>query len=133
MWAWTLLGQAVPGRRDPFQRPEVIWGTVGLMAVLLVGAFCVWVVDRWRKKTLARPDAKEELTDFRAMYERGEITEAEYFRLRDRVAERVKQSPTPTTQQTGTTPNPAGPGGTPPPAPPPPPPGPDGDWPGASV
>ena len=139
MWAWTLLAQAAPKKGDPLREPEVIWGTIGLMVALLVGAFFVWLVDRWRKKPTVTSDAKEELTDFRAMYERGEITEDEYVRLRERVSERVKQTPpTPRPNATADTkPAAAGPTESAPAVPPPPPPPPagggGGEWPGASV
>jgi hypothetical protein len=130
MWAWTLLAQAAPKKGDPFREPEVIWGTIGLMVALLVGAFFVWLVDRWRKKAVVRPDAREELTDFRAMYENGEITEEEYVRLRERVSERVKYTP----PAAGDT-RPAATGTTDsaPPLPPPSPPAAGGDQPGASI
>jgi hypothetical protein len=109
-----LLAQARPTKRDPFREPEVIWGTVGLMVTLLVGAYVIWVVDRWRKKSTVTTDAKEELTDFRAMYERGEITQEEYSRLRLKVSDRVK-SPAQAASDAGTQGNDPGP----PPAPPP--------------
>jgi hypothetical protein len=139
MWAWTLLAQAAPRNRDPFREPEVIWGTIGLMVALLVGAFFVWLVDRWRKKSAVGSDAKEELTDFRAMYESGEITEDEYVRLRDRVSERVKETPPASRPSAATETKPAAAGPTesapavPPPPPPPPALGGGGDWPGASI
>jgi hypothetical protein len=91
MWVLTLLAQADRADKDPFRQPEVIWGTAGLAVALLVGALVIWTVDRWRKRSIRNPDAVEELTDFRSMYERGEITEAEYQKLRDRVSGRVKQ------------------------------------------
>jgi hypothetical protein len=90
MWVLTLLAEVRPTKRDPFREPEVIWGTIGLMLALLVGAFFVWIVDRWRKKTETGPAADEALSEFRAMLERGEITQEEYVRLRERVSERVK-------------------------------------------
>jgi hypothetical protein len=37
-------------------------------------------------------DTHRELSEYRAMYERGELTEEEYARLRNRVAERVKSA-----------------------------------------
>ncbi len=78
-------------RNDPFRQPEVIWGTAGIALALMAGAFAIWLVDRWRKNAAAdREDAISELTDYRGMYERGEITEDEYIRLRDRVARRAK-------------------------------------------
>jgi hypothetical protein len=87
----ALLAQA--GRSDPFRQPEVIWGTAALGLALLVGAFAIWMVERWRKKSMTPTDALAELTDFRGMFERGEITQDEYARLREKVARRAKAAP----------------------------------------
>ena len=139
MWLSMLLAQVRPAKRDPFREPEVIWGTIGLIVALLVGAFLVWAVERWRKRAQVTPDAKEELTDYRSMYERGEITEGEYIRLRDRVSHRVKEAPAAT--QGGTTQSQDAqskdarlPDAPPrPESPPYPPPNEGGDWKGGSV
>lgn len=116
MWELTLLAQAGRADKDPFRQPEVIWGTAGLAVALLVGAIVIWFVDRWRKRAVQLRNSAEELTDYRAMYERGEITEEEYAKLRTRVSGRVKQP----SAAPGTT-APAPPTeGTPPQNPPPP-------------
>ena len=86
---WALLAQARP---DPFREPEVIWGTAGIAVALLAGALVIWLVDKWRKKAAAPQDATEELTGFRGMLQRGEITEEEYARLRNKVAARVREA-----------------------------------------
>jgi hypothetical protein len=67
--------------------------TVGLLVlVLLVGAAVLHYTDAWRKRQLLPPhESAESLSSFREMFERGEITEAEYLAVRDRVAARVKQ------------------------------------------
>jgi hypothetical protein len=106
---------AQPGRPagSPLERPDIVWGSAGLAGALLVGAIVVYYVDRWRKRAVTEDtrQAGEELTGFRAMYERGEITEEEYNRLRLKVADRVKKAPTPAA-------GPAAPaGGTAPPGP----------------
>ena len=143
MWSLTLFAtqfaEAVPepvpqpSPKDPLQNPEVIWGVVGLALALFVGAAVIYVVDRWRKQAaVSDPDADGagSLTSYRAMYESGEITEAEYAELRRRVAEKVKKpapqagAPAPITlpAQPGervTTNPPAPPGGAPEPPPPP--------------
>jgi hypothetical protein len=81
-------------RDDPFSRPEIIWGTLGLTAALLVGAAVIYSVDKWRKKAAeGSRDDTESLTSFRAMYEAGEITEAEYAELKRKLAEKVKKAP----------------------------------------
>ncbi|MBA4188466.1 MAG: hypothetical protein C0467_10715 [Planctomycetaceae bacterium] len=84
----ALFAQAKP---DPFREPEVIWGTAGIAVALLVGAFAIWLVDRWRKKATAQREAAEELSDFREMYQQGQITEDEYAKLRNKVAMRVRE------------------------------------------
>ena len=94
----TLLPQAEPAptkRSDPFLQRGEDWVLVGAIAgALLVGAVLVWIADRWRKRImLGEKRSGEELTSFRAMYERGEITEEEYNRLRTKVADRVKTKP----------------------------------------
>jgi hypothetical protein len=89
MWAFTLLAESPQG--DPLRQPEIIWGTVALMGALLLGAAVLHIVDRWRKKSeTGSPDSTSALTDYRGMFERGEITEDEYIRLRDKVARQVK-------------------------------------------
>ena len=123
MWVVALFAQADRADKDPFRQPEVIWGTAGLALALLGGALIIWLVDRWRKQatTITPADTAEELTDFRGMYERGEITEEEYVRLRNKVSGRMKEalSPaSPASPMSHTGPAPNGPTATPPAAPP---------------
>ncbi len=80
MWA-----QAAPRGGDPLRRPEVIWATVALAAAIFVGAFIIWVVDRWRKQLIRDNEGIDDLTDYRHMLERGEITEEEYNKLCQRL------------------------------------------------
>lgn len=87
---YSLLAQTKPAG-SPFDRPELIWGSAGLVAALLVGAVVIFLVDRWRKReAMADREQGLELTDFRGMFERGEISKEEYETLRLKVATRVK-------------------------------------------
>ena len=119
MFILSLLAQGGRPGGSPFERPEIIWGTAGLAGALLVGAAVVYFVDRWRKQAAIQQKADgAELTEFREMYARGEITEEEYAKLRLKVAQRVKP-PTPagpaTPGPSGTEPGPPpSPNGTPP-------------------
>lgn len=92
---FSLFAQSKPVG-SPFDRPEIIWGSVGLAAALLVGAVAIYLVDKWRKRELLRDHEEAlELTDFRGMFERGEITKPEYDKLRQKVADRAKGASTP--------------------------------------
>lgn len=109
MWPLVLFADV---REDPLRSPEVMWGLAMLIAALLAGAGVIYAVDKWRKRTATaptEPDATSALTDYREMYENGEITESEYAELRRRVAEKVKAPPKPAA--------PAAPAGTMPPLP----------------
>ena len=67
--------------------------TIGLLVlILLCGAVVLYVTDVWRRRQLA-PDREsaDALTSYRVMYERGEITEAEYRAVRNRIAAQMRQ------------------------------------------
>jgi hypothetical protein len=87
-----MTGAPLPWAANPFQSTEFLL-TVGLLAaILLGGAVVLFIVDRWRKRQLAETEnAVESLTSFRTLYERGDLTEAEYQAVRDKMATRVKQ------------------------------------------
>ena len=71
---------------------EFIVGTVSLVAVLLGGAIVLWYLDRWRKRQeTEREESTESLSSFRALFERGEISEEEYKRIRDRVSNQMRR------------------------------------------
>lgn len=94
MAGFSLFAQLSGRGKDPLASPDVIWGTAALTLALLAGAVLVYLADRWRKRNAsATSDASVELTEFRRMYERGEITNEEYARLREKVARRVKEPP----------------------------------------
>lgn len=94
MSGYLLFADDPPPRRAEHALSSVeFWLAIGLLTtVLFAGAFLLLFVDRWKKRQL-RPedDSTESLTSFRAMYERGELSEEEYQRVRDRVAAKMKR------------------------------------------
>jgi hypothetical protein len=91
-------GGRPPG--SPWDRPELLYASLGIAAALLAGGVVIYLVDQWRKRGAGPADGGlTELTGFRGMLERGEITEEEYNRLRQKVAAKVK-SPTAGTSPT---------------------------------
>ena len=79
--------------RDMLQSPNFVIALVVLVACLFVGAAVIHFVDRWRKRGQAhsRFAATLQLSDYREMYENGEITQGEYEKIRNRLANRMKK------------------------------------------
>ncbi|SRR5579884_1208513 len=84
----VLAGQVKSGA----WRAPVLWTTLALVGALLIGAFVLAVVDRWRKR--ARPDRLspgEQLSQFRALYEKGELSREEYERIRTLLGGKIRE------------------------------------------
>ncbi len=74
------------------EKVEFLWLVGGLVATLLVGAFVISWIERWRKRQLVQTPADEitQLGHFRALYERGELTKEEYDRIKAKEAKRLR-------------------------------------------
>ena len=75
--------------------------TVGLLAVvLLAGAVVLYATDLWRKRQMDAPDdSPMTLNHYHELFLAGELTEAEYHKVRDRLTGKSPQPvapPTPT-------------------------------------
>lgn len=78
--------------RTSSQLPADVWlAAIALAAVLLAGAVIIAWVSRWRRRlehdTLSTHD---QLTTFRLLYERGELSQDEYQRVRQQLLARLK-------------------------------------------
>lgn len=89
---FALFAQAPRPAGSPWERPELLYASLAIAGALLAGGMVLWLTDRWRKRGAARDGDADaaELTGFRGMLARGEITEVEYNRLRNKVAARLK-------------------------------------------
>jgi hypothetical protein len=74
-------------------RMPVLWTTLSLIAMLLVGALVIALVDRWRKRAqhAERQSAGDQLSHFRKLYERGELSREEFERVRALLSERLRE------------------------------------------
>jgi hypothetical protein len=97
---------------DLLTNAEFLWLVGALVGTLLAGAVALSWVERWRKRQLSDTPAAdiEQISTYRQMYERGELSKEEYDRIRAREAQRLKA-------RLGAKP-PAAPAAAPPPAPP---------------
>ncbi len=77
---------------NPFESIEFIVAVACLVGILFGGAIVLYVVDNWRKRQDARAvESSETLNNYRMLYDRGELTDAEYRKIRDRMAAQIKR------------------------------------------
>lgn len=78
----------------PFQSVEFLV-TVGLLiGTLLAGAVVIYCTDMWRNKRALPPEEGiEALSMYRDLYDEGELEDAEYRTIRDRIARKMKAGP----------------------------------------
>jgi|GEM_PF-2756776 len=72
--------------------PRLLWTTLALVAIIVIGAMAVAVLDRWRKRA-APPtfDASDQLAQFRELYDKGELSEQEFERIRERLSGKIRE------------------------------------------
>lgn len=58
---------------------------------LALGVALIWYIRKVMRRTDKDLSAGNELTSFRALYERGELTKEEYDRLRSKLGKRLKE------------------------------------------
>jgi len=90
--AWqAAAGVRLPQRVSPWD-PRLLWATLALVAIILVGAAVIVWLDRWRKRSDANPMvANEDLAYFRELYDRGELSAEEFERVRLRLGRQLRK------------------------------------------
>ncbi len=125
----NLVAQAAPAAAPAKLNPgDLLWAALPLIGILLLGAFVLYLFDRWRKRSAtARGEVacNDQLSHFRSLYERGEMSREEFERVKGLLAGQLRHelkvpslpvsSPSPPLE-TGIQPSPD----SPPPAVPPP-------------
>ena len=69
---------------------EALFWALRLVGIILVGVFAIWCIRLW----LRRPEGGStggEMTSFRELFERGELSQEEYDRVRSRLGKRMRE------------------------------------------
>lgn len=65
---------------------RLLWAALPLVGALLAAALILYLIDRWRKREAAEEEAactpNEQLSRFRSLYERGEMSREEFERVK---------------------------------------------------
>jgi hypothetical protein len=75
--------------------PNFLWNSLILIGVLLLTAFLISLLQKWRNRQLAGDEPLDQLTSFRALYEAGELSGAEYEQIKRRLARGKKAGNSP--------------------------------------
>lgn len=67
------------------------WTAVLLVGAVALAAAVLVFVGRWVRRASGRVSAGDELTNFRLLYERGELGREEYERIRAQLAPRLRK------------------------------------------
>jgi hypothetical protein len=72
--------------------PPDVWIATGLLAgALLIGAIVLAVFERWRKRKANETfTAHDQLASFRLLYERGELSQQEFDRIKKQLLVKLK-------------------------------------------
>src|SRR5438128_6438452 len=73
--------------------PRLLWATIALIGLIIVGAFVIFFLGRWQEQTKEKecPTANEQLAIFREMYDRGAMSQEEFDRVRALLADRLRE------------------------------------------
>jgi hypothetical protein len=74
---------------------RLIWAALPLIGALLAGALILYVIDRWRKRQADEEEAacapNSQLSHFRTLYERGEISREEFEKVKALLAGQLRR------------------------------------------
>ncbi len=90
--AWLALANAGLRGRPRILDARFLWATLAFLAAVAVGYLVIVWVDRWRKRPVQyQLSAEDELAQYQALYERGELSQGEFERLRTLLTQRRRQ------------------------------------------
>jgi hypothetical protein len=80
---------------DPALGGRLLWAALPLVGALLAGALILYLIDRWRKREAAEEEAaatpNDQLSQFRSLYERGEMSREEFERVKALLTEQLRR------------------------------------------
>jgi hypothetical protein len=90
-----LLADAAVGSRPRLNPGELLWAAIPLIGILLIGALFLYLFDRWRKRVAAEDegacDPNDQLSHFRSLYERGEMSREEFESVKALLAGQLRR------------------------------------------
>lgn len=80
---------------NPALAGRLLWAALPLVGALLAAALILYLIDRWRKQGAAEEEAactpNEQLSRFRSLYERGEMSREEFEQVKVLLAGQLRR------------------------------------------
>lgn len=88
--SWLMAASTDPRTELPI---AYLWTIVVLIAVVLTAAGIIILVTRWVKRggRAATDTYRDDRASFKVLYERGELTQEEYEKIRSRLGQKLRQ------------------------------------------
>jgi hypothetical protein len=87
--AWLLANAKGP---RPWADPRFLWTSIALAGLILLGVLLIAWLDRWRRQSEPQPlTANDQLAHFRELHEKGELSQAEFDRIRAKLGGELQQ------------------------------------------
>ncbi len=91
----NLVQAPAPPAPVPAPRPALDYGllltVLALAGVVAVGVLIITVANRWRRNLGQDDVTGDQMGSFRELYERGELSQDEYQRIKDRLGGQLRQ------------------------------------------
>lgn len=89
---WLAAADAGAPARPSSAGFPILWAVLPLVGIILLAAAIVALVQRWRRQASPeRLTVSEQLSQFRSLYEAGELSAEEFARIRSRLGAQLKQ------------------------------------------
>lgn len=88
-WAATSVGEPDKVKERGL---ELFWLFLGVAVLFLLGACCVALFNRWRKRAAEETsNGNDQLAHFRLLYEQGELSRQEFDRIRALLGQKLRK------------------------------------------
>ena len=90
--AWLSAAGMGVFARNASSAFELLWWTLPLVGALLVAAAVVAFLKRWRREAgIEKLSTNDQLSQFRSLYEAGQLSAEEFARIRTKLGAQIKQ------------------------------------------
>jgi hypothetical protein len=90
--AWQIVANAKLPAPALARDPRFYWAALALAVIILLGALVIaWLNRWWKHSDVESLTANDQLAHFRELYEKGELSQQEFERIRTSLTPQLRQ------------------------------------------